>query len=145
VTSDQVITQRGTKATQTPERKTIFQVFHVLLDQSHPNRALTNDFVCKMTNSGAVTNKTKFKNMMLEDRMDNISECSTARLLNGVLYIWSGGMVTDNMTNLSNAMESTMLRGVTAMEEAMSSILVNDEPTDVSDIDVGKAINTYRE
>ena len=54
---DRVITRRGTKANQTPERKTIFELFSLLLGRSHQTRILTNDVVCKMTNSGKVTTK----------------------------------------------------------------------------------------
>ena len=50
-------------------------------------------------------------------------------------------MVTDDTIDVPNAVESTVLRGVAAMEEVMTSITVNDEPADFGNINISKTIN----
>ena len=58
-TVDRVITKRGKNTNQTPERKLIFELLLLLLEQSHPTRTLTNDIIRKMANSGKATTKNK--------------------------------------------------------------------------------------
>ena len=74
--------------------------------------------------------------------MNNISECSATCLLNGVLHIWSEEIVAQDTPIISsNAVERAPMRMVTAMEEAMPGIKVNNESPDYGKSNRSKTIN----
>ena len=78
--------------------------------------------------------------MKLEDRMNDISECLATCLLHGVLHILSEEIVAED-PDISSTAESAPLRGVAAMEEALSGIEVNNESADYGESNGSKTID----
>ena len=76
----------------------------------------------------------------MEDRTNDISECLAACLLNRVLHIWSEEIVAEDPDILSTV-EGAPLRGIVAMEEAMSGIEVNDKSAEYSESNGSETID----
>jgi len=80
-----VTTRRGMKASQTQERKLIFEVFTHLFSMKSKKRNFTTTTLFNLSSDM----KTNLRNEKLEKRMKDVAECSCTRLFNGINHIWS--------------------------------------------------------
>ena len=78
------VTRSGTKSTQTPERKMMYEVFALLL-KFEGHRKLTLDLMEVVGHR----KKTGLDTGKLNNKMKDVVECSETRLFNGVCLIWS--------------------------------------------------------
>ena len=104
-----VTTRRGTKASQTPERKLIFEVFTHLFKVKSKRRKYTTTTLLNLSSSI----KTNLHNEQLEKRMKDVAECSCTRLFNGINHIWSEQINMEmNMYPIQPLMMSMLMKSM---------------------------------
>ena len=136
------MTQSGTHANQTPERKAIYKLFTILFKERGKSRKVNR----KVVVAAASKVNPNLKNQKLEDRMKDVVECTATRLLNGICHIWSNDMDPGNDTafdkdNTNDMVEDDQLneaRRVLEQEEAMANVVVQDDCIDMGSDDTNE-------
>ena len=100
---------RGTKASQTQERKLIFEVFTHLFSVKSKKRKFTTTTLFNLSSDM----KTNLRNEKLEKRMKDVAECSCTRLFNGINHIWSEQINMEmNMYPIQPLMMSMLMKSM---------------------------------
>ena len=104
-----VTTRRGMKASQTQERKLIFEVFTHLFSMKSKKRNFTTTTLFNLSSDM----KTNLRNEKLEKRMKDVAECSCTRLFNGINHIWSEQINMEmNMYPIQPLMMSMLMKSM---------------------------------